>query len=290
MQSRLAVVGDLHDHWSEFDLESLNQSDYRLILFVGDLGRGEATSQRIARSIAQLERPALVMPGNADAPYALELGAEFALRRGLGQLFGGAEDAVGAESLGSGVALCGYSLHRLRLAGLDFTIVAGRPYSMGGPGLTFEPQLHRSFGVASLADSTKRLVDLVDGAETEALLFLSHNGPSGLGQRATDLWGCDFRPEEGDWGDPDLEVAIAHARASGRCVLGVVAGHMHLRVRGREQEREWMRRVGDTLYVNAARVPRIERRRGGATHHHVALAFDASGMRAEEVYLKESTV
>lgn len=284
MTTKVAVIGDLHDHWSDFDLDSLNRSDYRLILFVGDLGRGEATSQRIARSIARLIHPTLVMPGNADAPHSLMLGAEFALRSGLGQLFG-ATPRVGDRQ--QSPVLCGYSLHYQRFPDVEFTIVAGRPYSMGGPQISFESQLHSSFGVSSLEDSAKRLVDLVDRAESEALLFLSHNGPRGLGPEATDPWGCDFDPEAGDWGDPDLEIAISHARASGHRVLGIVAGHMHLGLRTPDLERTWKRRLGDTLCVNPARVPRVFTRDGRVTHHHVALAFDGSQMSAEEVYWDE---
>jgi hypothetical protein len=26
------------------------------------------------------------------------------------------------------------------------------------------------------------------------------------------IWGCDFRPTDGDFGDPDLRIAIDHAR------------------------------------------------------------------------------
>lgn len=285
--ARLAVIGDLHDHWADFDAEYLNASDYAGVLFVGDLGRGAETSRRISRSITRLELPTLVMPGNADAPHAANLDAEFSVRRGMDRLFEG--DAAAREREGrrhfEGVHLCGYSLHRPALPGLDFSIVAGRPYSLGGPELSFAEELHERFGIGSLEDSTKRLVDLVDRAGTEALVFLSHNGPLGLGGDPTDPWGCDFRPEAGDWGDPDLAVAVEHARRAGRRVLAVVAGHMHLRVRGRSEERTWLRREGEVLYVNPARVPRIGRREGRPTFHHVALTLGAGGAEAEEVFV-----
>ncbi len=285
---RIAVIGDLHDHWNDFDVYWLNQSDYDGVIFVGDLGRGNDTSRRISRSIAQLEKPTLVMPGNADAPHAARLGAEFSLQRGLDRLFEDEDRAARRrrEEAVSGIRLAGYALHRPRWPDrLDLTIVSGRPYSMGGPELTFGPELHGSFGIDSLEDSAKRLIELVDRSETESIVFLAHNGPTGLGDEPTDPWGCDFLPEAADWGDSDLAEAIAHAQRQGRKVLAVVAGHMHLGVRGQWVERTWSRRVEDVLYVNPARVPRILVRDGREAHHHVALTLSQDGATAEEVFV-----
>ena len=195
---RIGVVGDLHDHWTDHDAETLNAAGYDLVLFVGDLGRGKSTMRRIVASIAQLRIPTLVMPGNADAPHAPELAAELSLRRGLGQLMEAPE--TGAQAPRSsvddlrGVRLCGYSLHRVSARGVDLSLIAGRPYSMGGPELSFGPALHSSFGVDSMESSTRRLTDLVDRVETRTVIFVSHNGPRGLGAEPTDPWGCDFKP------------------------------------------------------------------------------------------------
>lgn len=283
---RFAIIGDLHDHWNDFDAEHLNASDYDGLFFVGDLGRGPETSRRISRSITRLELPTLVMPGNADAPHADSLDAEFSVRRGMDRLFDAARSAGAAPRDFGGVRLCGYSLHRPRLPGLDFTVIAGRPFSMGGPELTFGPELHARFGIDSLEDSAKRLIDLVDRAETDDLVFLAHNGPHGLGAGPTDPWGCDFMPDGGDWGDLDLTEAIAHARRAGRRVLAVVAGHMHLDVRGHAGERTWLRREDDVLYVNPARVPRIVSHEGGQRSHHVALTLGPAGAEAEEIFVE----
>ena len=121
--------------------------------------------------------------------------------------------------------------------------------------------LAEGFGVV-VADlsfiSTTGLLPLMAGflAEDGDLLVLSHNGPAGLGDRADSIWGCDFREEEGDWGDPDLTQAIDHARAQGKRVLAVIGGHMHLRTK-QGVERPWRTERDGTLYLNAARVPRI---------------------------------
>ena len=112
--------------------------------------------------------------------------------------------------------------------------------------------------------------------------MLSHNGPLGLGAGPTDLWGCDFLEGGGDWGDPDLAAALASARTLGKRVLAVIAGHMHLRTKTGEARVPRLERDG-TLYVNPARVPRIQGGRDGARRSHFRLEIDADGVRASEV-------
>ena len=114
------------------------------------------------------------------------------------------------------------------------------------------------------------------------MIFLAHNGPTGLGTSRSDLWGCDFRREEGDFGDEDLALAITYARELGKRVLAVVAGHMHHRLRG-GGKRRWYERKDGILYVNAARVPRIFEELGHAYHHHVDLTIDGDEVEAIEV-------
>ena len=117
-------------------------------------------------------------------------------------------------------------------------------------------------------------------------MFVSHNGPVGLGSGADDMWGCDFMPNGGDWGDPDLRVAIDHARQAGKKVLAVVAGHMHIRTK-QGIERPWKLEVDDTLYINAARVPRIFSGSEDVFRHHVAVTISEGGVQAHEVLLPQ---
>lgn len=283
---RIGIVGDLHTHWDALDVELFNRSDYDLLYFTGDLGGGtRESSLRIARALSGLRKPTLVMPGNNDTVDIAELAAELAHRGALG-LLGAIRrgDPEAQARKDAAVQLCGYGLHRIRCGAHDFTLVAARPHSMGGPELSFAPYMHAAYGIASLEDSTRRLLALVDAAETERLIFVAHNGPAGLGAASRDIWGCDFRPGAGDWGDPDLAAAIAHARVRGRRVLAVVAGHMHLRTRC-GGERPWCLERDGVLYVNAARVPRIFDSGGGLRRHHVALSVDASGIAVEEVFV-----
>lgn len=81
---KVALIGDLHGHWDDWDVEWFNLSDYHLILFTGDLGSGiGAAGVKVARSIARLAKPALVMPGNNDVRFQPAIAAEFAHQRGL---------------------------------------------------------------------------------------------------------------------------------------------------------------------------------------------------------------
>jgi len=280
---RIGVIGDLHNHFDDVDLAHFAESDYDLLYFTGDLGGGTLDSSlRIARSIARLRRPALVMPGNNDTVDIDELAAELAHRQGMQHLLSIAR----ADPQASTVNLCGYSLHRLTAGNLDVSLIAARPHSMGGPHLSFPDYMRKSYGIDSLDQSSQRLMALVDRAETEQLIFLAHNGPRGLGEAAHDIWGCDFKDDGGDWGDPDLAAAIDHARASGRQVTAVIAGHMHLRTR-QGVDRPWLLEKEGTVYVNAARVPRIFSGKDDVYRHHVAVTVRASGIAVEEVLVPQ---
>jgi uncharacterized protein (TIGR04168 family) len=178
-----------------------------------------------------------------------------------------------------GVEVGGYTRHSLDD---DLDLIVGRPHSMGGPTMAFAPFLARHFGIRSMSESAARLREIVDESTARRVIFLAHNGPTGLGDRRDALWGCDFRDEQGDQGDPDLEDAVAHARARGRQVLAVVAGHMHHRLRGGGL-RSWIETHDGVLYVNAARVPRVFEQGARTVRHHVALTVDGDGCTAREV-------
>ena len=290
--SRIALIGDLHSAWDIPDVDYFNASPYELLLLVGDLGGSRARDGlRIARSLARLERRALVMPGNNDVDEYARIAAELTYRRGRADLL---EDLLPGETpTEAGESelrprTCGYSSHPLSVAGLDFTVIAGRPFSMGGAQLSFREALERSFGVRSMAESAARLCELVERAPTEHLVFFAHNGPTGLGAERHAVWGRDFDPAAGDWGDADLREAITHARSRRRKPLAVIAGHMHSPLRGGGQ-REWQRLHDGILYVNAARVPRVFEGPHGPVRHHVALTLAPGGARVEEVLVPDST-
>jgi uncharacterized protein (TIGR04168 family) len=279
---KLGVVGDLHTHWDEIDVHQFDQSEYDLLYFTGDLGGGTPESTvRVARVISKLKKPALVMPGNNDTIDTAELAAELTHRAGLAALTSMRTEMGAADQ--SKAEVCGYSTHRFQRGGdLDITFIAARPHSMGGPDLSFPEYMLETYGIGSLAESEARLVSLVDEAESEVLVFLSHNGPTGLGDGHHDPWGADFKPDGGDWGDPDLTVAIDYARQKGKRVLAVIAGHMHLRTK-LGTERTWCVEDEGTLYVNAARVPRIFSAEDDVHRHHLSVSIGPAQIGVAEV-------
>lgn len=279
----VALVGDLHSSWEAADTEYFNASDYELLLFTGDLGSRKAKNGiGIARSLSRLTRPTLVMLGNNDAEEYARISAELSYQQGRDRLLD-ARPSWRPELVG--VRACGLDAHRFEVGGLDLTVICGRPFAMGNSELSSPGALQASYGIRSAAESSAQLKSLIDRAKTEHLIFLAHNGPRGLGADAGAPWGRDFHPDAGDWGDADLAEAITHARATGRRVLAVLAGHMHWQLRG-GGERRWQLERDGTLYVNAARVPRVVRSESGTLHHHIALRLTSSGARAQEIALE----
>lgn len=278
------MVGDVHLQWDDRDVGHLDGAGYDLVAFVGDLAGYRHDARGVAGSIARLATPAFVIPGNHDGVSLPHLAAETLERPRLARVLGGGQHRR-CKSLREALApvpLAGYSLHEARRDDLAVSVVAGRPHSQGGGFFAFARYLEQAFGVTSLQSSAERLCRLVDEAPHERLIFVAHNGPSGLGDRRHDIWGCDFRREEGDFGDVDLRAAIEHAQRVGKRVLAVAAGHMHHRIKG-GGERRWLVERDGVLYVNAARVPRIERSASGELRWHVRLETDGERASAELV-------
>jgi len=278
---RLAVIGDVHLAFGPADVRHLDAGGYDAILFVGDLsGYARAGALRVARYVRSLKTRTLVIPGNHDTAGAPQLFAELMQNEtAIEMLSVGQRERV--EALRGELApaeLVGYSLHRV--AGLS--LIAARPHSFGGPRLAFRPYLTEAFRVSSIEQSAARLRWLVDDAQGPRVVFLAHNGPTGLGDRRDAIWGCDFRRGEGDFGDPDLEQAITHARVKGKRVIAVIAGHMHHALKGRGT-RKWIEEQDGTLYVNAARVPRVFKQDGVEKRHYVELVIEGERATAREV-------
>ncbi|MEM1111681.1 MAG: metallophosphoesterase [Pseudomonadota bacterium] len=279
---RIGIVGDLHTHFDIVDVHQLNQLELDLLLFTGDLGSGSRDScLEMARLMSGLHSTTLVMPGNNDTVDITQLAAELTHRSGQNAIM-----AIARQTqAGGAISLCGYSLHRLAIGSRQVSLITARPHSMGGPDLTFPDYMGQTYAIQSLDGSIERINALVDAADQE-IIFLGHNGPVGLGDKPADMWGCDFKPDGGDWGDPDLAEAIAYARAAGKRILAVVAGHMHLRTK-QGDERPWHQDQDGITYINAARVPRIFARDNNVYRHHILLTIGTDTLTAEEILLPE---
>lgn len=271
---QITIIGDIHRQFNQHDVTQFNQSDYDLLLFTGDLANyWHHEGLAIARQMAKLKKPALIIPGNHDTLTAPQLLAEIKqwsrLRRWLAwgqpRRLRQWQRALGQVQVG------GYSVHPVPGCD-DVTVIVARPFAMGGSVLHCQPQLQRQFGIGTMAESAARLCQLVAETSSQQLIFLAHNGPTGLGSSRDAMWGNDFWPEAGDFGDSDLREAVDFARQKGKTVLAVVAGHMHHHVKGGGQ-RPWHLVQDGVHYINAARVPRIFGVDGRPHHHHIRLTL-----------------
>ena len=248
-KSAIAVVGDIHDLWEEEDGIALQRLGVDLVLFVGDYGN---ESVEVVRAIAALDIPKAAAFGNHDAWYtATEWGRKkcpYDRKK---------EDWVQQQIDLLDSAHVGYG--KLDFPALNLTVVGGRPFSWGGPVWKYEDFYRERFGVTSFEESTARIVAAAKSAAYETVIFLGHNGPFGLGDRAEDPCGRDWQPLGGDFGDPDLTGAIAQSRVCGKTIPLVTFGHMHHKLRHTQQRiRETIFTSPEgTVYLNAASVPRI---------------------------------
>lgn len=271
---QIAIIGDIHESWNGHDTHYFNsQKDLSALLCVGDLPARtrHANALPIARKLSQLQLPSFLIPGNHDATSFPRMIAEIIGIKTNGGTLSHIQRLHSLRLALSPVTLCGYSLHSLHHpeTNQNISLIAARPHAMGD-GLSFAPYLAHAFQISTLSESTLRLRSLIDAAPHPQLIFLAHNGPAGLGSLPHDIWGCDFKRNGGDWGDPDLRDAISYAKHQGRHVLAVIAGHMHHRTRHRTL-RPWLISLNNTLYINAARCPRIFPHQSQMFHHHIRL-------------------
>jgi uncharacterized protein (TIGR04168 family) len=284
----IAVIGDIHHDFDEWDISYFNASEHDLLFFVGDLSelRYPSQSLEMAEKLSQLNKLAIFIPGNHDVHNVYQIIAEILHNQVLIRLAGLPHYRfhLALQAKLQPVLLGAYSVYPYCIKETLFDIIAARPYAMGGSSLSYFPLLKRLYGIQNIADSEALLCHQVDSAKSDNLIFLAHNGPVGLGGQPTDMWGCDFDPRLGDFGDSDLTAAIQHAILLGKRVLAVIAGHMHLQTFVGPKP-IWQRQgtpgpvrpwhlVRDGIhYINAARVPRIFQQGGKTFHHFISLEF-----------------
>jgi len=248
---KIAVIGDVHDLWDLEDNAALQQLNVDLALFVGDYGN-EAVE--VVRRIAAVDLPKAAVMGNHDAYYS-------ASNKGIKNCpyDRTREDWVQLQMDLLGEAHIGFSKREFPQLGL--TIVGGRPFSWGGSKWRYRKFYRDRFDVRNFDDSAERILDAADEAEQNTVIFLGHVGPYGLGDQPSDICGKDWGKNGGggDYGDPDFAKAIALTQDTGKRVPLVTFGHMHHTLKNNTgQLRTRVAKANDTIYFNAANVPRIE--------------------------------
>jgi len=244
------VVGDVHRWWRSADSVYLERSAPDLTLFVGDLGDEDV---EMVRGIAALPVRKAVMLGNHDAWQSFgRRVATTKLRESL--------ELLGDDHLA-------YAVREVPAAGVS--VVGARPFSWGGPSLRSPELYDEIYGIHTMRQSAAAIVDAARHAQHRDLVILAHNHPLGLGAEPTDICGKDFGKPGGDWGDRDLALAIQRIEGFGLRVRAVIAGHMHHRlVHPRGGLRTRFVRRGETLFLNAAYVPRVRQDEDGTELSH----------------------
>lgn len=244
----IAVVGDVHDLWEAEDAIALQKLAVDLVLFVGDFGN---ESVNVVRQIAALNLPKAAIMGNHDAWYTA---SDWGRKRCPYDRK--TEDWVQQQLDLLGKTQVGYG--KLDFPEFNLSVVGSRPFSWGGEIWKNEQFYRKRYGVNNFHDSTARIIAAAENASYETIIFMGHNGPTGLGNSPEDPCGKDWQPIGGDYGDPDFETAIAKTQALGKKIPLVTFGHMHHNLRHtKEKQRTIISTTPSTVYLNSARVPRI---------------------------------
>jgi uncharacterized protein (TIGR04168 family) len=263
---KIAVIGDVHEQWEEADNLALEAIGVDLALFVGDFGN---ESVRVVRLIEALSIPKAVIMGNHDAWYtASDWGRKkcpYDQQK---------EDRVQTQLDILGEIHVGYS--KLDFPTLNLSVVGSRPYSWGGPEWKNKEFLRDRYGVTNFVESTAKMVAAAQKTSFETVIFLGHNGPTGLGEEPEAMCGRDWQPLGGDYGDPDLAEAIGRVRSLGKNIPLVTFGHMHHKLRHtRSQLRTRVKKNPQgTIYLNAASVPRIIEEEGEKKRNFSLVSFN----------------
>ncbi len=260
---KIAVIGDVHDLWNEYDTEALEFLGIDLVLFVGDIGN---ESIPLVTTISQLKIPKAVILGNHDAWFtATKWGRKKCpYDRTL-------EDRVQKQLEILGECHVGYGC--LDFPELNISVVGSRPFSWGGSKWKCEEFYLERYGVENFAQSSAKIIESVAKTKNQRLIFIGHNGPFGLGANAEDTCGRDWKPIGGDFGDPDFQEAITLTQQSGKAVPLVTFGHMHHNLRHTKARLRTIINQDQyhTIYLNAASTPRIQEI-DGEKIHKVAIA------------------
>ncbi|GIW23646.1 MAG: transcriptional regulator [Candidatus Sericytochromatia bacterium] len=306
---KLALIGDVHGYFDDFDISYFNHSDYDYIIFTGDIPDFFHISDKAYKNISQLQKNGFLIWGNHDGFNFLEVVSEL-FHLPLAKINSRRIEVVKKRLnrlknlFGSNIISGGY---KLNLLNENCAIFMVRPHSIGGNRIGYKSLLKELYNVDSFDDSFKKMKNLLDQfilefPDVNTILFLGHNGPFGISNDPRDLWGCDFKPELGDFGDKDFSRIIDYTKQKNINIPLVIAGHMHHRLskktkkylRKKEEhlenfkERQAITKIDNIYYVNPAKVPRIIKNKNGIYHYHISVELENNTViKIEEKYIKK---
>jgi uncharacterized protein (TIGR04168 family) len=271
----IAVVGDIHDLWDGEDEAALKDLGVDLVLFVGDFGN-EAVE--IVRQIAAIALPKAAIMGNHDAWYTASYWGQKQAPYDRTK-----EDRVRQQLDLLGETHVGFA--HLDFPQFNLSVVGSRPFSWGGMTWRNENFYRDRYNIGNFAESTHQIVTAAKKAAYDTIIFIGHNGPTGLGDAPEAICGKDWQSLGGDYGDPDFAEAIALVRSLGKSIPLVTFGHMHHRLRHRKDRLRTRIAIGaeETIYLNSACVPRIAVEPEGVKRSFSLVSLDRG--RVEQISL-----
>ena len=266
----IAVVGDIHDQWDEQDELALQHLGVDLVLFVGDFGN---ESVEVVGKIAAVEIPKAAVMGNHDAWYSAS-----SWGRQKAPYDRTKEDRVQQQLDLLGKAHVGFSKQDFSALGLS--VVGSRPFSWGGSTWRNKEFYRDRYNINSFEESIDCIVTSAKEADSDTIIIIAHNGPYGLGDKPESICGRDWKTEGGDYGDPDLQSAIAKIRGLGKSIPLVTFGHMHHALKYPVGKRRTIVEVKeDIVYLNAACVPRVVNKGGDTKRSFSLVSLDGGTVR-----------
>ncbi len=285
---KLALLGDIHSYFDEFDVDYFNKSDYDYILFTGDLADFFHIKKKFYNFLNQLNKKCFLIWGNHDGFSFFEVISEifqFSFQKVDEEKIPIIKKRIESleQKLGNHFVCGGYQIHLLDSHTAIFLV---RPHSIGGKRIGYPSYLKQEYFVLDFQSSLQKMKSLFDdfyqkNPQLQVVIFLGHNGPTNISKEPMDLWGCDFKPEIGDFGDWDFYEIIKYVKSKKLEVPLVVAGHMHHRLSSKAIKfyqnqninhnftRKSILLHDGTYFVNPAKVPRIFGKRRNKAHYHI---------------------
>lgn len=280
-RTRLICVGDMHDAWGETDEAALTAMAPDAVLFVGDYGNENVgVVRRLAKFADAAEFFVAAVLGNHDGFFSMSQ-----IGRDNCPYNASEEDRVREQLELLQKYNPSYKSLDVQAAATKLSVVGGRPLTWGGPYWKHARFYREYFQVYGMSQSAAMIEEATVSASHGSVVFLSHNGPTGLGRLPSDPCGKDWGEKlGGDHGDEDLRNGIEAARFAGKAVPLVVFGHMHHRLmHGGMRTMLKTERDGSTgrktVMLDAAVVPRHRKipSGGGVACQFTVVELDSAG-------------
>ncbi len=288
---KFALIGDIHGYFDDFDVQYFNQSDYDCLLITGDIPDFFHINKNVYKKLYQLNKKTFLIYGNHDGFSFLEMASEIfrweSFRIKKIEKYKKRKRELLLDSENPLLKAGGY---QIELLNSNIAIFLTRPHSIGGSFISYPLVLKEIYNVYDMDSSFLKMKSMLDEFfsknSVQNLIILAHNGPKGLGNEPHNIWGCDFNPKIGDFGDSDLQKLIEYCELKKISIPFVVAGHMHHKLSKkaikynpeyRNTYRDFFTKKGDIYYFNPARVPRIFKKDGKFMHYHILVELNSSG-------------